>query len=116
MVLCRMKPREKADGTLSTVIARSSCDEAIQSVPGALDCFASLAMTVSLARNLQRQFRLAAGVALGRRRRRGGARAYKAPADAGGMPRVLLDHDLRGAARAIVAREEDAVLQLDLVV
>src|ERR1700709_1769497 len=27
------------------VIARSPCDEAIQSEPGALDCFASLAMT-----------------------------------------------------------------------
>src|ERR1700754_1631532 len=28
-----------------SVIARSTCDEAIQSEPGALDCFASLAMT-----------------------------------------------------------------------
>ena len=29
----------------AAVIVRSSCDEAIQSEPGALDCFASLAMT-----------------------------------------------------------------------
>src|SRR6185437_10321010 len=29
----------------NSVIARSTCDEAIQSLPAALDCFASLAMT-----------------------------------------------------------------------
>src|ERR1700738_5555802 len=79
-----------------------------------LDCFAPLAMTAL--KFLQRQFRLAAGVALGcggcgRRRR-----AHKTPADRGGVAGILPDHDLGGAARAVVAGQEHAVFQLDLVV
>src|SRR4051794_35760802 len=65
---------------------------------------------------LQRQFRLAPRVALCRGRRGRGAGADKTPADAGSSPRVLLDHDLRRAARAVIAGEEDAVFQFDLVV
>src|SRR4051812_10520778 len=108
---------ETADSTRSTVIARSSCDEqSSSSACAALDCFASLAMTVSPAGNLQRQLRLAPRVAFCCRRRGRGAGAHKAPADAGGSPRILLDHDLRRAARAVIAGEENAVLQLDLVV
>src|SRR3954452_7029483 len=81
-----------------------------------MDCFASLAMTGSLARNLQRQFRLAPRVTLCGGCRSRGAGADKTPADAGGVALLLLDHDLGGAARAVIAGEEDAVLKFDLVV
>ena len=42
--------------------------------------------------------------------------ADKAPADRGRLPRILPDHDLRGAARAVIAGQEHAVLEVDLVV
>jgi hypothetical protein len=38
-------PQDEGGKCGKTVIARSSCDEAIQSALAALDCFASLAMT-----------------------------------------------------------------------
>src|SRR5262245_34630763 len=47
---------------------------------------------------LQRQFRLAAGVAAGIGLGWRGGRAHEAPADGGDLPCVLPDHDLGGAA------------------
>src|SRR5471032_59481 len=64
----------------------------------------------------QRQFGLAARVALCRGRGGRGGRADKTPADAGGAARILLNHDLGGAPRAIGSRQEYAVCQFDLVV
>src|SRR5947209_5899744 len=65
---------------------------------------------------LQRKFRLAAGVAAGIGDRGRSGRADEAPADRGRLTRILADHDLRGAARAVIAGQEHAVLEIDLVV
>src|SRR5438132_11348371 len=48
--------------------------------------------------SLKRQFRLAAGVAPGRRAGRRRRRADKTPANRGGVAGILADHDLGGAA------------------
>src|SRR6202521_545225 len=64
----------------------------------------------------QRQFGLAARVSLrrcGRGRRRG---THETPADRRSVARILADHDLGGAAGSIVARQEHAVFEPDLVV
>jgi len=79
-----------------------------------LDCFAALAIDVS--NPLQRQFRLAAGVAaraMVEGRSRG---AHKLQPDEVAMPRILPDHDLAGAAGAVIAARNTLVFQLDLVV
>src|ERR1700730_5579740 len=65
---------------------------------------------------LQRQFRLAAGFAFCRCGGGRGGRAHKTPANAGRLPRILPDHDLGGAAGAVLARHEHAVLLLVRVV
>src|SRR6267142_5329646 len=66
---------------------------------------------------LLRRFRLAACVAFCRDGRdRGRRRAHKGPADAGGVPRILPNHDLGGAAGTVIPRQEHAVLHFDLVV
>src|SRR6478609_9326022 len=65
---------------------------------------------------LQRKFRLAPGVAAGIGDRRRCSGADEAPADRRRLPRILPDHDLRGAARAVIAGQEHAVLEVDLVV
>src|ERR1700687_6376951 len=54
--------------------------------------------TTSRACHLERQFRLSSGVASRRGGRGRGRRAHKTPADARGVPRILTDHDLGGAA------------------
>src|SRR5467141_1976083 len=65
---------------------------------------------------LQRQFRLATGIAFGRCRRGRSRRTHKAPADRGSVPRILPNYDLGGAARAVISGQEYAVFQFDLVV
>src|SRR5260370_21816364 len=65
---------------------------------------------------LQRQFWLAAGTAFGRCRRGRRRGAHKAPADRGSVPPILPDHDLGGAARAVISGQEHAVFQFDRVV
>src|SRR5205823_14596103 len=44
------------------------------------------------------------------------APAVEAPSDRGGGTRILPDHDLGGAPGRVIAGEEHAVFQLDLVV
>src|SRR5438874_8056562 len=65
---------------------------------------------------LQRKFRLPPRISAGIGDRRRGGGADKAPADRGRLPRILPDHDLRGAARSVIAGQEHAVLEVDLVV
>src|SRR5216683_8352953 len=66
---------------------------------------------------LLRRFRLAACVAFCRDGRgRGRRRAHEGPANAGGVPRILPNHDLSGAAGTVIPRQEHAVLHFDLVV
>src|ERR1700674_768961 len=65
---------------------------------------------------LQRQFGLAARVTFRRCGRGRRCRAHKTPADRRSVARILADHDLGGAAGSIVARQEHAVFELDLVV
>src|SRR6267142_1996661 len=60
---------------------------------------------------LLRRFRLAACVAFCRGGRdRGRRRAHKGPANAGGVPRILPNHDLGGAAGTVIPGQEHAVL------
>src|SRR3984957_11449417 len=66
--------------------------------------------------SLQRQFRFTACIASRCRRRNRSRRADKAPADAGGLPRILANHDLGGAAGTVVSRQKHAVFEVDLVV
>src|SRR5215472_17276356 len=73
--------------------------------------------TTCLARCLlQREFRLAACVAAGGGGGRRGGRACKAPAHRGGTACILLDDDPGGAARAVIAGQEHAVLEIDHLV
>src|SRR3981189_1208184 len=66
---------------------------------------------------LLRRFRLAAGVAFCRGGRgRGRRRGPKGPANGGGVPRILPNHDLGGAAGTVIPGQEHAVLHFDLVV
>src|SRR6202048_205687 len=65
---------------------------------------------------LQRQFRLAARAAFGWRGGGRCLRSHEAPADRGSVAGILPDHDLGGAAGAVVPRQEYAVFQFDLVV
>src|SRR5579863_5131282 len=65
---------------------------------------------------LQRQFRFAARVASRRRGRRRSRRACETPADRGSVAQILANHDLGGAARSVVAGQENAVFEIDPVV
>src|SRR4051794_12017145 len=65
---------------------------------------------------LQRQFRLALGISAGGGGGGRGRGADKTPADRGGGARILPDHDLGGAAGAVIAGQEYAVFEIDLVV
>src|SRR3954470_10207997 len=65
---------------------------------------------------LQRKFWLPPCISAGIRDRRRGGGADKTPADRGCLPRILTDHDLRGAARAVIAGQGHAVLEFHLVV
>src|SRR5918999_1934222 len=64
----------------------------------------------------ERQFRLAPRIAPGVGGAWRRARADKAPADRGGVAGILADHDLGSAARAVIAGQKHAVLEIDLVV
>ena len=71
---------------------------------------------LSLQQTLQRQFRLAPGFAAGLREAADAVERTKLQRIEPAVPRILPDHDLGGAARAVIAGQKHAVLEVDLVV